>query len=87
MEIKNKNILVIGGAGFIGSFVVKELLKENVNKVVIYDNFTRGKIEYLTKSTSGDKDLKTPLSKMSSAGVFTDDLRKNLIQNKCDIIV
>ncbi len=45
------------------------------------------KIEYLTKSTSGDKDLKTPLSKMSSAGVFTDDLRKNLIQNKCDIIV
>lgn len=45
------------------------------------------KIEYLTKSTSGDKDLKTPLSKMPSAGVFTDDLRKNLIQNKCDIIV
>ena len=45
------------------------------------------KIEYLTKSTTGDKDFKTPLSQMSSAGVFTDDLREDLINNKCDIIV
>jgi UDP-glucose 4-epimerase len=48
MELNNKNILVIGGGGFIGSFVVKELLKENVAKVVIYDNFTRGKIENIS---------------------------------------
>ncbi len=44
-------------------------------------------IEYLTKSTIGDKDLKTPLYKMPESGVFTDDLRENLIQKKCDIIV
>ena len=37
-------ILVIGGAGFIGSFVVGELLKQPVAEVVIYDNFTRGKL-------------------------------------------
>ncbi len=43
MQISNKNILVIGGAGFIGSFVVKELLKHDVQKIVIYDNFARGK--------------------------------------------
>jgi len=43
MNLKNKNILVIGGAGFIGSFVVSELLKSNVGKVIIYDNFARGK--------------------------------------------
>ena len=48
MEIKNAKILVIGGAGFIGSFVVSELLKEDVGEVVIYDNFARGKKEYLT---------------------------------------
>jgi UDP-glucose 4-epimerase len=48
MEIKNAKILVIGGAGFIGSFVVSELLKEDVGEVIIYDNFARGKKEYLT---------------------------------------
>ncbi len=44
-------------------------------------------IEFLTKSTSGDKDLKTPLSKMATEGVFTNDLRDELINNKCDAIV
>ncbi len=44
-------------------------------------------IEYLTKSTLGDKDLNTPLSQMPTAGVFTDDLREYLINKKCDMIV
>lgn len=45
MELKNSKILVIGGAGFIGSFVVRELLKHDIQEVVIYDNFARGKME------------------------------------------
>lgn len=45
MEIKGSKCLVIGGAGFIGSFLVKELLKEDVAEVIIYDNFARGKME------------------------------------------
>jgi UDP-glucose 4-epimerase len=44
MILNSSKILVIGGAGFIGSFVVRELLKEPVEKVIIYDNFSRGKI-------------------------------------------
>jgi len=48
-SLKEKKILVIGGAGFIGSFVVSELLKEPVSEVVIYDNFARGKKEYLAE--------------------------------------
>jgi UDP-glucose 4-epimerase len=43
MNLENSNILVIGGSGFIGSNVVKELLKEDVKSILIYDNFTRGK--------------------------------------------
>ena len=43
MKIYDSKILVIGGAGFIGSFVVSELLKSDVAKVVIFDNFARGK--------------------------------------------
>ena len=39
--IKNKNILVTGGAGFIGSNLVKELV-ETGNSVKIIDNFSTG---------------------------------------------
>ncbi|RPD51015.1 NAD-dependent epimerase/dehydratase family protein [Paracnuella aquatica] len=50
MELKDSKILVIGGAGFIGSFVVRELLKHDVREVVIYDNFARGKMENIADS-------------------------------------
>ncbi len=49
-KLTDKKILVIGGAGFIGSFVVEELLKYPVGEVVIYDNFVRGKQENIDKS-------------------------------------
>ena len=39
----NKKILVIGGAGYIGSHVVKALLRENF-AVTVYDNFSTGQI-------------------------------------------
>ena len=50
MEINGKSFLVTGVAGFIGSSVVAELLKEDIGKVVIYDNFTRGKMENIDES-------------------------------------
>ena len=53
----------------------------------LQSKFPDTEIEYLTKSTSGDKDLVTPLSEMSSEGVFTNDLRDQLIHNQCDLIV
>jgi hydroxymethylbilane synthase len=53
----------------------------------IQEYFPKIKIEYIAKKTSGDIDLKTPLSQMGSAGVFTDDLRSELIANKCDLAV
>lgn len=42
MSLSGQRVLVIGGAGFIGGFVVTQLLKEDVAEVVIFDNFTRG---------------------------------------------
>ena len=50
MKVDGSRILVIGGAGFIGSFVVSELLKTKVGKVIVYDNFARGKESNLIDS-------------------------------------
>ena len=46
-KLENSVVLVTGGAGFIGSNLVSELLKSKVSKVIIYDNFSRGKNEYI----------------------------------------
>ena len=50
MKLENARVLVIGGAGFIGGFVIQELLKHPVKEVVVYDNFARGKMTNLESS-------------------------------------
>jgi len=47
MDISGKRMLVIGGAGLIGSHTVDELVKEDVAEIRVYDNFTRGRLENL----------------------------------------
>ncbi|HYC02696.1 MAG TPA: NAD-dependent epimerase/dehydratase family protein [Azospirillaceae bacterium] len=42
MELSGKKLVVIGGAGLIGSHTVDLLTREDVREIVIYDNFTRG---------------------------------------------
>jgi len=41
-----KRALVTGGAGFIGSYIVADLLARGIN-VVVYDNFSTGRAEFL----------------------------------------
>ena len=50
MELKGKKVVVIGGAGLIGSTTVDALLKRDVDEVIIYDNFVRGTQENLTNA-------------------------------------
>ena len=50
MKLSGSKILVIGGAGFIGSQVTAELLKTDVAEVVVYDNFARGHLVNIVES-------------------------------------
>jgi UDP-glucose 4-epimerase len=47
VDIRGKKLVVIGGAGLIGSHTVDRLIREDVREVVIYDNFVRGREENL----------------------------------------
>jgi UDP-glucose 4-epimerase len=61
MKLSNSRVLVIGGAGFIGGFLVEELLKHDVKEVVIYDNFARGKMKNIEDSLKDDRCSVFPL--------------------------
>jgi UDP-glucose 4-epimerase len=47
MDLAGKKIVVVGGAGLIGSHTVDHLIKEDVSEILIYDNMRRGSIENL----------------------------------------
>jgi len=54
-NIKNKNVLVTGGAGFIGSHLCDELLNRGANKVVCVDNFFLGKMENIRDAMDDER--------------------------------
>jgi UDP-glucose 4-epimerase len=62
MNIEGKKIVVIGGAGLIGSHTVDRLLKEDVKEILVYDNFVRGSAANL------DNALKDPRVKIYDVG-------------------
>lgn len=62
MDIKGKKLVLVGGAGLIGSHTIDQLLAEDVKEVLVYDNFVRGRVENLTNA------LKDPRVKIFDIG-------------------
>ena len=62
MELTGKKLVLVGGAGLIGSHTADLLIKEDVKEVVIYDNFVRGSAENLANA------LKDPRVKIFDIG-------------------
>ena len=50
MDIRGKRLVVIGGAGLIGSHAVDSLIRHDIGTVVVYDNFVRGRTENLANA-------------------------------------
>ena len=55
MNLQKKRVFVTGGAGFIGSTLVRELLKEKAD-VIVYDNFISGDVRNL-KEVANDIEI------------------------------
>jgi UDP-glucose 4-epimerase len=54
-DISNARVLVIGGAGFVGSHLVDQLTEEPVREIVVLDNFARGRAENLARALEDDR--------------------------------
>ena len=84
--MENKNVIVTGGLGFIGSHIVEELMKNN--KVTIIDNLSTGKMENLNnpnhpnlniiKGDLNDLDLKSILEGKDYKYVLTPKASYNV---------
>ncbi|MFB3764136.1 MAG: dTDP-glucose 4,6-dehydratase [Methanotrichaceae archaeon] len=58
MSLKNKSVLVTGGAGFIGSHLVDRLIQEETEKIVVVDNFFLGKESNLEHASASYPNLR-----------------------------
>ena len=76
MNLNGKKLVVVGGAGLIGSHTVDSLLKEDVKEVLIYDNFLRGSRENLIDA------LNDPRVKIYDVG--GDVMQTDILQSAFD---
>jgi len=82
MDIRGKKLVVIGGAGLIGSHTVDHLIKDDVKEVVIYDNFVRGRAENLHNA------LKDPRVRIYDVGgdVMQTDILESALEGADGVI-
>lgn len=78
MDIRGKKIVVIGGAGLIGSHTVDQLLNEDVGEITVYDNFARGTERNIRNA------LKDPRVKIYEAGgdICQTDILNSALKGK-----
>lgn len=86
-EIHNKSVLVIGGAGSIGSSFIKSILRFNPSKLVVIDLNENGLAE-LTRDLRSSSDLKVPEVFLTYTLDFSDPIFEDIFRehNGFDIV-
>ncbi|MBK9331015.1 MAG: NAD-dependent epimerase/dehydratase family protein [Ignavibacteria bacterium] len=77
MKIKNKKILLTGGAGFIGSTLVSKLVKDN--EITIVDNFSRDSIKYKKITSRNLKIVKEDVLNINALKKTCEDFRPEIV--------
>ena len=75
MDIRGKKLVVIGGAGLIGSHTVDALIQEDVDQIIVYDNMVRGSTENLREAL---KDSRVKIYDVGGDILQTDILQSAL---------
>jgi UDP-glucose 4-epimerase len=63
MDLTGKRLVVVGGAGLVGSHLVDQLVQEPIAEVVVFDNLVRGTRENLASA------LRSPKAKLVEASM------------------
>ena len=79
MNLTDEKIVVIGGAGFIGSHIVDQLLAEPVREIVVIDNFVRGGLANIERS------LADPRVRVVEGDITSPDCLEGLLENAAGV--
>ena len=72
-DLTNSRILITGGAGFVGSHIADQLLRENVGEIILLDNFVRGSKGNISEA------LKSGKTRLIEGDIRDEDLLDNLL--------